>query len=598
MKVALGQLDLCVGDIDGNTSRLADAIRDAGRLGADLLALPELAITGYPPEDLVLKRSFVKANVDALNALAALSDDLIVVIGFVEPTESALYNAAAVCRHGEVKGIYRKRLLPNYGVFDERRYFEPGTDDVLFDATGTVFAVCVCEDIWSPEGPAASLADAGARIVVNINASPFHKQKLPRRIEMLSQRAKRSRAAIVYVNAVGGQDELVFDGGSVVLSAEGEVIALLPQFEEGMAVVDVPPGEIREHADSPAPIELSEADHVDVRGSVQSRAPGLAVLDTAAGAESQAEDEVCRALVLALRDYVRKNGFEKVVVGLSGGIDSSLVATIAADALGDAVLGVAMPSEFSSSHSVDDAKSLAANLGIEFVQIPIVRPYEAYLESLDTGFGPHDFGLAEENIQARVRGTLLMAISNRYGHLVVATGNKSEMACGYATLYGDMAGGFALIKDVFKTEVYALARHRNSITPVIPEHVLTKPPSAELRPNQKDSDSLPPYDVLDPILELYIEHDLGVGEIERRGFERDLVRRIVTLVDRAEYKRRQAPPGPKVTVKAFGRDRRLPITNRWREAGSVSMPERSVGPGAAASPPQGTEGRVAGDGDG
>ena len=588
MKVALGQLDLCVGDIDGNVSRLTAAIADATRLGARVVALPELAVTGYPPEDLLLKKSFVEANVRGLEAVAGRSGDAVVVVGFVEPDADLLYNAAAVCHGGEVRGVYRKRLLPNYGVFDERRYFEPGTDDVLFEADGTIFGVCVCEDIWSPDGPAISLADSGAQIVLNINASPFHKQKLPQRLEMLQERARRARSAIVYVNTVGGQDELVFDGGSIVVSAEGAAVAVLPQFAEGVAVVDVPLGEVRATQRAPAPIQLGGGG--GARSALVSQE--LPVLPTHETHAPGADREVYQALTLALHDYVHKNGFTKVVIGLSGGIDSSLVATIAADALGpNAVLGVSMPSAFSSTHSIDDAKTLAANLGIEFIEIPIARVYESYVDSMTTGFGAHEFGLAEENLQARIRGTLLMAISNRYGHLVLATGNKSEMACGYATLYGDMAGGFALIKDVFKTQVYALARYRNSIEAVIPEHVMTKPPSAELRPNQKDSDSLPPYDVLDAILEGYIEQDLGVAEIAERGLDAELVRRVVTLVDRAEYKRRQAPPGPKVTVKAFGRDRRLPITSRWREAERVSMPARSVGPDPAAAP--GDDGTVA-----
>lgn len=579
MRVALGQLNFCVGDIDGNVAQILTAIRSAEQGGAQLLALPELAITGYPPEDLVLKTSFLQANLEGLDAVAAATGEVVMVVGFVESSGSKIYNSAAVCHRGAVRGIYRKRELPNYGVFDERRYFTPGSDDVLFAMGGTVFAPCVCEDIWSAEGAAVTSADAGAQVIVNINASPFHKQKLPQRIEMLAERARRARSAIVYVNLVGGQDELVFDGGSTVVSAEGEVVTVLPQFEETIAIVDVAPGAERESRPFLQPIGLETA---ALRGLPSGEDHGEARLANITPAQ---EKEVYDALALAVRDYVRKNGFAKVVIGLSGGIDSSLVATIAADALGPgAVLGVSMPSQFSSTHSVEDAKALAGNLGIDFLEISIRRAYDAYIETLMDAFGGHPFGLAEENLQARVRGTLLMAISNRYGHLVLATGNKSELACGYATLYGDMAGGFAPIKDVFKTEVYRLARYRNSDGPVIPENVLIKPPSAELRPDQKDSDSLPPYELLDRVLALYIEEDLGVAQIAEHGMDAALVERVITLVDRAEYKRRQAPPGPKVTIKAFGRDRRLPISSRWKEGHADLAPKRSVGPPVAESP--------------
>jgi NAD+ synthase (glutamine-hydrolysing) len=411
-----------------------------------------------------------------------------------------------------------------------------------------------------------SQGDAGAQIVININASPFHKNKLAERTALLAERARRAHAAIVYVNAVGGQDELVFDGGSLVVDANGEVVARFRQFEELIATVDVPlgdAGDTRHPSVRRVPLELRRA-----RGSSEPTLEGPV----------RAAAEIYEALKLSLGDYVAKNGFSEVVIGLSGGIDSTLTATIAADALGpDRVLVVAMPSEYSTSHSVDDAKQLAANLGIEMLQIAIAPAYRAYLEMLENTFGRTEMGVAEENLQARIRGNLMMAISNRYGHLVLATGNKSEMACGYATLYGDMAGGFALLKDVFKTEVYELARYRNSISSVIPENILTKSPSAELRPDQKDSDSLPPYEELDPILEAYIERDAGISDIAAAGADPATVERVIRLVDSAEYKRRQAPPGPKVTTKAFGRDRRLPITNRWWDAGTAGLPERSVG---------------------
>jgi NAD+ synthase (glutamine-hydrolysing) len=564
--VALAQMNLTVGDIDGNQELIEGAIRQAQSAGAQVVAMPELAVTGYPPEDLLMKRSLVQANIDALHAIASMTSDVLAVVGFVDRGKGTLYNAAAICGHGEVLGVYRKHLLPNYGVFDERRYFEPGRGHILIDAQDAVIGVCVCEDAWSPTGPVVRQGDAGAQIVININASPFHKNKLAERAELLGDRARRAKTSIVYVNTVGGQDELVFDGSSLVVDPTGEVVARLSQFEETFAVVDVPlgvAGKTKHPSVRRVPFQLRS-----------SSADGVA--DIADPLDST--EEVYRALCLSLSDYAHKNGFNKAVVGFSGGIDSSLTATIAADSLGpDNVLGVAMPSEFSSSHSVEDAKALAANLGIESLEVPIGPTLRVYLSALQDAFGKTEGGLAEENLQARIRGNLLMAISNRYGHLVVATGNKSEMACGYATLYGDMAGGFALLKDVLKTEVYELARYRNSISEVIPDSVLTKAPSAELRPGQKDSDSLPPYEVLDPIIEAYVELDQGVADMVAAGHDADIVRKVVALVDRAEYKRRQAPPGPKVTTKAFGRDRRLPITNLWREAPEEVLPDRVTG---------------------
>jgi NAD+ synthase (glutamine-hydrolysing) len=564
VRVAMAQINPTVGDIGGNQRLVLDAIEEARSMGAQVLAAPELVVTGYPPEDLVLKRDFIAANVRAIRTIGESSGDLLVIAGFVDPGRDRLYNAAAICHGGRVVAIYRKHLLPNYGVFDERRYFEPGRGHTLIDTPEGIIGVCVCEDAWSERGPVVSQGDAGAQIVININASPYHKNKLAERKEMLGKRARRARSSIVYVNAVGGQDELVFDGGSVVIDAEGRPVSAFPQFQELIALVDAPLG------------VGGSARHPAVRRIPLSLRPASGSIDVSEPTPLKPAEEIYKALCLGLADYVDKNGFKNVVIGLSGGIDSTLTAAIAADALGpDRVLGVAMPSEYSTSHSVDDAKALAANLGIEMLQVPIARPYAAYLAIFDETFGPSEMGLAEENLQARIRGNILMAISNRYGHLVLATGNKSEMACGYATLYGDMAGGFALLKDVFKTEVYELARYRNSVSDVIPENVLTKPPSAELRPGQKDSDSLPPYDELDPILEAYIEEDADAAGIVARGNERETVERVIALVDRAEYKRRQAPPGPKVTTKAFGRDRRLPITNRW--VSRTDLPERSIG---------------------
>lgn len=566
----MAQIGPVVGDIDGNVRSIETALRRASDAGAQVVALPELCITGYPPEDLLLKRSFVEANLRALEQIVAETDDVLAVIGFVDTDDGKLFNAAAICQGGRLLGTYRKQLLPNYGVFDEDRYFEPGSEHLLIETNEGTIGVCVCEDAWSDTGPVITQGDAGAQVVLNINASPFHKNKLEERMEMLSRRAKRANASIAYVNAVGAQDELVFDGGSLVVAADGTPVARWPQFDECLAVVDVPLGDARQgHAEN---IIRTRTDLRPSSGDTPGTPPMTDVLPD--------EEEVYRALCVCLKRYADNNGFEKIVLGLSGGIDSTLTAVIAADALGpEAVLGVAMPAQFSSSHSVEDAKELADNLGIHYLEIPVGTVYDNYLELLDGSFDPEEMGLAEENLQARIRGTLLMTISNRYGHLVIATGNKSEMACGYATLYGDMAGGFALLKDVFKTEVYALCRYRNKISNVIPERVLTKPPSAELRHDQKDSDSLPPYEELDPILEAYIEEDAGIEDIVGAGHDRATVREIVALVDRAEYKRRQAAPGPKVTTKAFGRDRRLPITNRWREAGESEMPDRSTGPG-------------------
>jgi NAD+ synthase (glutamine-hydrolysing) len=554
IRVALGQLNFTVGDIDGNLERATGAVHEAEKGGAQVLVLPELALTGYPPEDLVLKSGFVAANQSALTEVATSTGELLTVVGFVDSDDHHLYNAAGICHEGAVRAIYRKQLLPNYGVFDERRYFQPGRRHTLIETGQGVLGVCVCEDVWSPSGPAIVQGDAGAQLVLNINASPFHKGKLDERARMLSERALRSAASIAYVNLVGGQDELVFDGGSLVIDSAGNLIARLPQFEERVDLVDIPLGEAR--VTDAGSVDRISLELIQTSGSVP-EPPKTVELDQA--------EEVYGALVLALRDYTEKNGFGAVTLGLSGGVDSTLVATICADALGaDNVLGVAMPSEFSSSHSLDDAHQLADKLGIRIITIPIKSTYHSFIGALSDTFGETEPGLAEENLQARIRGTLLMAISNRYGNLVIATGNKSEGAVGYATLYGDMAGGFSLIRDLLKHEVYALCRWRNSVSPVIPENVLAKPPSAELRPGQKDEDSLPPYEVLDAILEAYIERDEGLEEIVAAGLDEGIVREVIMLVDRAEYKRRQAAPGPKVTIKSFGRDRRLPITNRWR----------------------------------
>ncbi len=548
-RIAAAQLNLIVGDIPGNEKRILDVLDKATAAGADVLLLPELAINGYPPEDLVLRSDFVDAGMAALSRIARATTTTDVVVGFVDhapgPSSNAadsverrVANAAALLGGGKVIGIYHKVLLPNYGVFDEDRYFSVGADpDQTFEIAGVPVGISVCEDIWLPDGPPHAQAAAGARILLNINASPFHAGKANAREDMLAARARASGTPIVYLNLVGGQDELVFDGASVVIDATGKVIHRSPQFAEDFFVIDCPlPGEERWPAGEVTPL-----------------------LDPV--------EEVYKALTTALGDYVRKNGFSQVILGLSGGIDSALTAAIAADAIGpENVWGLSMPSRFSSQHSIDDAKQLAENLGIRFDIVSIDKVFGTYLETLDSLFAETGFGVAEENLQARTRGAILMALSNKFGPMVLATGNKSEMAAGYATLYGDMVGGYAILKDVLKTLVYDLAEWRNREEVVIPENTISKPPSAELRPDQKDSDSLPPYETLDAVLTRYIEQDMGVEEITEDGYDADLVHRVARMVDRNEYKRRQAAPGVKITVKAFGKDRRLPITNWYRPA--------------------------------
>ncbi len=564
IRIAAAQLNRVVGDLDGNAARILETYERAERAGADLVAFPELAITGYPPEDLLLRPAFVEAANEALEKVAARTGRAAAVIGFPHP-ERDLYNAAAVCAGGRVLGVYHKHLLPNYAVFDESRYFAASTvDGPLFVVAGVRVGVSICEDAWSPNGPIITQAAAGAELVVNINASPYYAGRLRERETMLATRAADAGVPLVYVNLVGGQDELVFDGASMVFDEEGGLVARTKQFEEDLLVVDVDvrPAfrrrllDPRGHLSAPPlpEVEVSEA-RLGERATPPHVEPALPPVR-----------EVYEALVLGTRDYVTKNGFTDVVIGLSGGIDSSLVAAIAVDALGsDRVLGVLMPSRYSSSGSITDAEALAANLGIRTLTVPIEQAHSAFLDMLAEPFAGTESGLAEENLQARVRGTVLMALSNKFGALVLTTGNKSELATGYSTLYGDMAGGFSVVKDVPKMLVYALARDRNDRAgrDVIPEAVLEKPPSAELRPDQKDSDSLPEYAELDPIVEGYVEGDLSVRELEEEGFSPEDVGQVARLIDHNEYKRRQAPPGVRVSPKAFGKDRRLPITNRW-----------------------------------
>ncbi|HLI23898.1 MAG TPA: NAD+ synthase [Acidimicrobiales bacterium] len=574
LRVALCQINPVVGDLGGNTGRVIDALALAEDDGADVAVFPELAVTGYPPEDLLLKPGFVADNLSALAKIAAATGRCAAVVGFVD-ADIDLHNAAALCAGGEVRGVYRKQRLPNYGVFDEQRYFVagPGATE-LWLGGGVRVGLSVCEDAWDPAGPIAAQAAGGAELIVNINASPFYAGRVAERERMLATRAADASCALVYVNAVGGQDELVFDGGSMVFDSDGHRLAALGQFEEAVVSVDI---EVRptyrkrlldprgRHLQQPLPVATVTA---------EPRRPRDAGRRPSWPAALGAEEEVYRALTLGTGDYVRKNGFSEVVIGLSGGIDSSLVAAIAADALGAAhVHGVSMPSRYSSDHSRADAEALAHRLGIDYRTIAIEAAHVALGAMLEPSFPAAAGGLpglADENLQSRIRGVVLMALSNALGWLVLTTGNKSEAAVGYSTLYGDTAGGFAVIRDVPKTLVYRLARWRNRQAqaagddPVIPPAVLAKPPSAELRPDQRDDESLPPYEVLDPVLEAYVEGDLTVGELVAAGFDEELVNRVVRLVDLAEYKRRQTPPGVRVTPKAFGKDRRVPITNRYR----------------------------------
>ncbi len=535
VRVALGQIDPTVGDLDGNVELMAAWAARATEADADVIVFPELAITGYPPEDLVLRPSFVQDNLEALSRLAQqTAGGCSVLTGFVDRSDLGIHNAAALVAGGDVVARYHKVKLPNYGVFDERRTFVPGETECPVRLAGSELGLSICEDAWTPGPPFDAYAERRTPVILNINGSPYHRGKSEERVEICRDRALETGAWIVYVNAVGGQDELVFDGASIVVAPDGTLRHRARSFDEDLLIVDID-GDLSSGQERPPPPREPE--------------------------------EVYRALVLGLQDYVRKNGFREVVLGLSGGVDSALVAVLAVDALGShAVRALTMPSRYTSPESLEDAAEVARRLGIELDTVPIDEPFEALLHALEPPFRGTEPGIAEENMQARIRGNILMAMSNRFGSLVLATGNKSEYAVGYATLYGDMAGGFAPIKDVPKTLVYELVRWRNAREPVepIPERVVSKAPSAELRPDQKDTDSLPPYDVLDPIVEAYVEDDRSPEELVARGADADIVRRVVALVDLAEYKRRQAAPGIKITPKAFGRDRRMPITNRYR----------------------------------
>lgn len=609
LRVALAQVNVTVGDLESNTRKILAAMWQAHVVGAHVVCLPELALTGYPPEDLLLKPGFVDDNLRKLDELIERSREmpgLTSVIGFVD-RDHDIYNAAAVVHEGKLAGVYHKHYLPNYGVFDENRYFQAGHEAPIFLINGVHVGVNICEDIWYPTGPMTLQAHAGAEVILNINGSPYYVGKGIFRQEMLATRAADNEVIVAYLNMIGGQDELVFDGGSMVFNEQGTLIARGKQFEEDMLIVDldtasvfrsrlhdprrrqerlqVTPAEVpfihvtEEQAAAPA-LQRKEEQRAYGQesippGAYQTPSASTSSKGVVLGAPQRIEPEMNRlqeiysALVLGTGDYVRKSGFKQVVIGLSGGIDSSLTAAIAVDALGaENVLGISMPSGYSSEGSKTDAEELAENLGIKILTIPIEETFRASLKMLEPALGKGDYGLAAENLQARIRGNILMTISNKLGPLVLTTGNKSEMATGYSTLYGDMAGGFAVLKDVLKTLVYELSIYRNTVGehPVIPQSVIEKAPSAELRPNQKDVDSLPPYEILDLILRAYVEEDRSFEEMLAMGFERKTVERVMRLVDTSEYKRRQAPPGVKITTRAFGRDRRLPITNRYREA--------------------------------
>ncbi len=573
LRIGMAQINTTVGDFTGNKKKIRKTIDDARALGIDLLTFPELAICGYPPEDLLFKPQFISENLKALNEVVSNSSGLTIIVGFVDAKED-IYNAAAVIHDGRLFDIYHKIYLPNYGVFDENRYFQAGKDIPVYRIADIGIGLNICEDIWYEAGPATAQAYSGAEVIVNISASPYHAGKSDSRLRMLSARATDNVAIIAYNNLVGGQDELVFDGNSMILDEKGELVARGKQFEEDLIVADLDVEAVfRARLHDPRwrkeslLLDAERCQVVRVAVSDKAPEPDKPPLPQRQIQPREETEEIYAALVLGTHDYVRKNGFQKVVIGLSGGIDSSLVAAIAVDALGAAnVTGVAMPSPYSSPGSITDAQALANNLGINLLTIPIDKILTVYMETLAESFQGTKPDITEENIQARIRGNILMALSNKFGWLVLTTGNKSETATGYTTLYGDMAGGFAVLKDVPKTAVYELARYRNSISKItlIPENVIDKAPSAELRPDQKDTDSLPPYGQLDPVLTAYVEEDKNIEQIVNMGFSPQMVRKIARLVDTSEYKRRQAPPGIKITPRAFGRDRRLPITNRFK----------------------------------
>jgi len=555
IRVALAQLNFHLGDFEKNVTSISEAYDQSLARDADVVVFSELAVCGYPPEDLLLKQQFLEDASTALEQIATRTSDTVAVVGFPEQEGRLLYNSAAVCHQGAIKGIYRKQLLPNYSVFDEKRYFTPGPSaGPIFRIAGVMVGISICEDQWFDEGPLTDQINSGVGLAISLNASPYQRGKDATRASTVIDRVTSHKIPVVYVNQVGGQDELIFDGSSFVADSQGQLVTRLPQFEEALQVVDLDVDECDSNA---LPVIVASKNQ-------RTKCP----IDEPVVAENDQEvAEVWNALVLATRDYVNKNGFDQVVIGLSGGVDSSLVAAVAVDALGpERVHGVSMPSRYSSQGSEDDAAALATNFGIDFQTIPIEAGYTALTNMLEPVFRGHAPDLTEENLQSRLRGVLLMAMSNKKGWLVLTTGNKSETSVGYSTLYGDTAGGFAVLKDCPKLLVYELCRWRNTQTtaPWIPEASITKPPSAELRPDQTDDQSLPPYDLLDPLLEAYVEQDRSAAELISDGYDPEIVDQITRLVDLAEYKRRQSPPGPRISTKAFGKDRRLPITNRYR----------------------------------
>jgi NAD+ synthase (glutamine-hydrolysing) len=570
IRLTLAQINPVVGDLPGNAKKIISSIKKARRIKADLIAFPELTVTGYPPEDLLLKPHFIQDNINVLDSLAAATEDITAVIGFVDRNDG-IYNAAALISNKKIIDVYHKKHLPNYGVFDEQRYFRAGSVFPVYNFAGINIGVNICEDIWHKKSPAIAQAMNGAHIIVNINASPYHAEKAFDREKMVSSLASKCGAIIAYVNMVGGQDELVFDGGSFVVDSEGGVLARGRLFSEEMITVDL---EVKKGRKMPGGKDKNRLKAITGYGSVKKMKIASAVLKTERPEVRKklprrlhGSEEVYQALLLGTRDYVRKNGFRGVVIGMSGGVDSALVTTIAVDALGrENVHGVFMPSLYTSVESREDAFSHAKNLDIAITAISINIIFDAYLKTMAPFFKGKKRDITEENIHARIRGNILMAFSNKYGWLVLTTGNKSEMSVGYATLYGDMAGGFAVIKDVSKTMVYELCEWRNGREgrELIPARILWKEPTAELRPDQRDTDSLPPYPVLDPILKAYVEEDRSFDEITRMGCDIKCTRRVLSMIDHSEYKRRQAPPGIKITERAFGKDRRIPMTNRYK----------------------------------
>jgi NAD+ synthase (glutamine-hydrolysing) len=571
LRISLAQINPVVGDLPGNVKKIVSYIRRAEKLSADIVAFPELAVTGYPPEDLLLKPQFVRENIEALDSIIAASRSAVVIAGFVE-SSGGLFNAAAIISKGKLVDVYRKKHLPNYGVFDEYRYFKPGNRYPVYSLGGIKFGVNICEDIWHEDGPAKVQALSGAEFIININASPYHMGKATFREDMILKRFEECGVPIAYLNMVGGQDELVFDGGSFVVDSRGGILARGVQFKEELITVDIEISGRGEKVLSSAKRRelkkiISKGESVDkVKIPSMHQRTRKPVISIKKRVRMPAIEKVYNALLLGTKDYVRKNGFKGVVIGMSGGVDSALVATIAVDSIGrEGVHGIFMPSAFTSVESYEDASGHTENLGIKMITIPINNIYDTYMATLSDYFrGIRD--VTEENLQARIRGNILMAFSNKFGWLVLTTGNKSEMSVGYATLYGDMAGGFAVIKDVPKTMVYELCQWRNEKekSKLIPERILWKEPSAELKPDQKDTDTLPPYPVLDPILKAYVEEDKSFDDIMQMGCELECARKIVKMVDLSEYKRRQSPPGIKITPRAFGKDRRFPITNRYR----------------------------------